>query len=176
MFDKLFGKKPKKPSSPMEVYLGLRGNLFALDPSSVKIAPDPELPTLWGILMEMSMGGVPITVVSLADGTTSLYTARGGGMIGMGAHKAVADMSRQFIAVAEQYLPQMAPITEFPTVALGHVKFYALSYKDGVFTTDQMENELETGQHPFSNLYGAGQNVITQMRLHQNTPAPPRDH
>jgi len=165
MFSKLF-KKAEKPTEPAEVYNGLRNQILNLKPSDAGIEPSNEMPNVWGILMETGYPQAVVTLISLADGTTSLYFSNGGGMIGGGQHETVAQASKSFVIAAEGYYPKMTLTESFPSPAIGRVKFYALTYS-GVYTIDIDENDLGNKKHELSPLFYYGQEVITQFRLVQ---------
>jgi hypothetical protein len=166
MLSKLSPKSPTPQPVPMpaQVYMDLRNMVLTLDPSKIGAKQSPETPHVWGMLMEMGYSQAPVTLVSLADGTTSLYFGNGGGMIGGGEHEAIAQASKAFIATSEKYFQRMTPTRSFPLPAVGRVKFYILTFS-GVYTVDVDENELGGGGHELSPLFASGQEVITQMRL-----------
>ncbi len=118
--------------------------------------------------MEMGRPQAVVTLVSLADGTTSLYFSNGGGILGGGEHAPVAQASKAFVSSAEPYLPAMAPAPAFPLPlpAVGEVKFYVLTF-EGIFTAEAGEQELGNRQHALSPLFYHGQAVLTQIRLMQ---------
>lgn len=165
MFSKLF-KKAQKTPEPAEVYNGLRNKILSLNPSDAGIQPSREMPNVWGVLMETGYPQALVTLVSLADGTTSLYFSNGGGMIGGGQHATVAQASKSFVVAAENYYQKMSLTESFPSPAIGKVKFYVLTYS-GVYTIDADENELGNKKHELSPLFYYGQDVITQFRLVQ---------
>lgn len=165
MFSKFF-KKAEKPAEPAEIYNGLRNRVLNLKPSDAGIKPSSEMPNVWGILMETGYQQAVVTLVSLADGTTSLYFSNGGGMIGGGKHATVADASKSFVVSAENYYQQMTLTESFPLPAIGRVKFYILTYS-GIYTIDIDENDLGNKKHELSPLFYFGQEVITQFRLVQ---------
>jgi hypothetical protein len=162
MFSKLF-KKSQKPAEPVEIYNGLRSQILSLEPSDAGIEPSGEMPNVWGILMETGYPQAIVTLVSLADGTTSLYFSNGGGMIGGGQHDTVAQASKSFVMAAENYYQQMTLTESFPLPAIGRVKFYVLTYS-GIYTIDIDENDLGNRRHELSPLFYYGQEVITQFR------------
>lgn len=165
MFSKFF-KKTQKPVEPAEVYSGLRNRVLNLDPKEVGLVQSSETPNVWGVLMETGYEEAVVTLVSLADGTTSLYFSNGGGMIGGGEHATVAQSTKSFVASAEKYYQQMTSTQSFPTPVIGRVKFYILTFS-GKFTMDVDENELGNGKNLLSPLFHSGQDVITQFRMTQ---------
>ena len=60
-----------------------------------------------------------MTLVALADGTTSLYFSNGGGMIGGGEHPRVAAATRRLVDVAARFLTVLSPATDFPLPPAG---------------------------------------------------------
>lgn len=164
----------KKPSpsptvpEPAPIYTELRNRILTLKPAEIGISPSPAVPHVWGVLMEMGHPQAVITLVSLADGTTSLYFSNGGGILGGGEHEPVAQASQAFVASTESYFPSMAPAPAFPLPlpAVGDVKFYVLTF-EGIFTAEANEQELGNRQHVLSPLFYHGQAVITQIRLMQ---------
>src|ERR1035437_6926854 len=70
-----------------DVYAGLREQILRLDPATAGMSQRPGGPIVWGALMEMGYPNGVATIVALADGTTSMYTSTGGGIIGGGAHR-----------------------------------------------------------------------------------------
>ena len=50
----------------------------------------PEHPDVAGLVADIPAEGGFVTIVGLADGTSRMYTSIGGGVIGAGAHAAVA--------------------------------------------------------------------------------------
>ena len=145
--------------------VGLRKKILSLDPASVGLHPSAELPQVWGVLMEMGFPDGAATIVSLADGTTSLYTSEGGGVIGGGEHAPVVAATRRFLAEAEK---TEAPLVSVPSNEVnlppaGVVSFVVLGYS-GTRVGEADEEELASMRHPLSGLYAAGQDVITALR------------
>jgi hypothetical protein len=104
------------------------------------------------------------TLVCLADGTTSLYTSTGGGIIGGGEHEAVALANAALLAVLEEHLPEMAPSTAASLPAPGRTVIQALTY-DGRRVFEAAEEELGEGRSTMSGVFYAAHDVITQLRL-----------
>ena len=151
---------------PVEVFTHLRNLVFQTPPETLGLARSEEYPLVWGAVMELGYVEAVATLISFADGTTSLVFSNGGGMIGGGQHNAVAEASRAFVTSAELYVEQMDPAEFAPLPAPGRVRFYILTF-EGVFTADADVVELEKEIHPLSPLYFSGQDVIAQLRLIQ---------
>ena len=109
-------------------------------------------------------GGRWATLVVIADGTTSLYTSTGGGIIGAGAHAAVAQAGQAWLSALEGHL-ELLPRTDRPGLpAAGHVVIRALTF-GGERAVEAPEADLGHGRDPASPLFHAAHAVITEMRL-----------
>jgi hypothetical protein len=113
--------------------------------------------------MEMGFAEGVATIATLADGTTSMYTSTGGGVIGGGEHESVTAAARRFLAEVEQTLEALSSESEPDLPPDGVVSFVALTYS-GRRTGGASEDELASMHHPLSRLYAAGQDVITALR------------
>ena len=121
----------------------------------------------WGVMMEMREGNATATVVAISDGTASIYLSNGGGYIGGGQRQeSIRQAAYNMLAVARQFQPLMDAMNatqNFPLPESDQIVFYVLT-DAGVFTASAPEREL-TGKHWLTNLYAAGQEIITQYRL-----------
>ena len=164
----LFGGKKSKTTSaevksPADVYLGLRSKALTVQPEMIGVPADGSL---LAILMETVQSGAVVTLVGMADGTTSLYFSNGGGIIGSGQHEPVAVATKAWLArAAAEFASSMTATTEFPLPAPGQARFY-LVYADRVLTAEAVENHLGYNRHPLSLLFHEGHKVINQVRLH----------
>jgi len=158
--DTLAGRRAR----PGDVYAGLRSHALALDPMSFR-RPDGE-PWSGALLamMEMGLPSATVTFVATADGAASMYTSTGGGVIGAGEHAAVRVAADRFRAVAAAARADLQRTTEFPGPLPGEVRFQ-LRTEDGGYTGVAPESALSTGRHALSELYAAGQDLITEIRL-----------
>ncbi len=166
MFSNFFKRFPKAPVSPAPapIYAELRKHILTLIPGEVGIVQSEGLANVWGVLMECGFPQAVATLVSLADGTTSLYFGNGGGIIGSGEYTAVARASQALVAHAEDYLNTMSSALSFPLPLLGQVRFYILTFS-GIFMAEADERELAGNNHRLSPLFYSAQDVITQIRL-----------
>jgi hypothetical protein len=107
-----FGKQKQhaQAQDPVAVYEGLRTMILTTDPAKVGLAATSELPNVWGVVVDWGMDPNVATVVALADGTASMYTSTGGGVIGAGGRPAVDAANRRLLGVAEAQLARFEPI------------------------------------------------------------------
>ncbi|MBN2146955.1 MAG: hypothetical protein JW726_06185 [Anaerolineales bacterium] len=155
-------------ANPAPIYLQLRNMILSLRPDQAGLRPTPAAPHVWGVLMETRYPQAVSTLVCLADGTTSLYFSTGGGMLGSGQHLPVARAAKKLVAAAEDYYLQAEATSEFALPADGMVQFCLLTYTRA-YSIQAEEKQLAGQQHPFSALFFAAHEVITQVRLLQES-------
>lgn len=113
--------------------------------------------------METGYPGAAASLVTFADGSTSLYFSAGGGVIGGGDHANVNQAARAFVAKAAEELEHFQPATDRPLPEEGMTRFY-LRTPAGLLTAAAKEVDLGEGRHPLSALFHAGHAVITPLR------------
>ncbi|KAA1395479.1 hypothetical protein [Aeromicrobium ginsengisoli] len=163
----MWGRKrdtPPTPDDDSEGSAGLRRLALSISPEDLGLTVDGDPDRVYGVLMETGYVAAVVTIVSLIDGTTSMYISTGGGTIGAGEHEPVAEATRAFVAMAQVLVGQTAPTTAFDLPGVGRVRFQLLTVGGGR-TAEAAEDDLGNGRHPLSPLFHAGQDVITQIRL-----------
>ncbi|HVV75489.1 MAG TPA: hypothetical protein VHC43_05585 [Mycobacteriales bacterium] len=150
--------------SPRELYDGLRGQALEIDPRRDGFEPTAELSRVWGALLETGYGTEVATLLSLSDGTTSLYTTTGFVIIGGGGHSQVVDATRQFLVAIEAALDELEPETTTTLPTDGQAVIRALTF-DGRRTVEAPEDDFGYDRHPLSPVFHAGQAVITELRI-----------
>lgn len=150
-------------NAPAEIYTDLRARAFGIEPAEVGLAPTPQLQKVFGLLMDLGYPEGTATVVGLSDGTTSLYTSSGGGVIGGGDHPAVAETTLRWLEIAEDVVDALDSTEDAPLPDAGQVAFTVLGY-GGRFRAVEEESTLEEGSSPLTPLFVAGHDVITELR------------
>ena len=146
-----------------DAYLDLRELILRTEPHRHGWAPSDRLPRVWGALVEVGLPDGPVTLVSLVDGTTSLYLGNGGGTIGAGEAAPIAEASLELLARLDASLVHLGPIWEFPLPETGQVRFVVLTYA-GSFGADAAESELVEGTHPLSAAFAAASDVLAGIQ------------
>jgi hypothetical protein len=158
---------PKK--SPAEVMRELRLRMLTSSPSDWGLKPTAEYPRVYGVLMDWPIDPGTVSVVSLSTGDASIYTTGSFGVIGGIAHKSVRKAAQNFVKDAENHYAESTPTTEYPYPQPGRIRFYLVCY-DGVRMIDADLETARSGADKCSDLYGAGQAVITELRLISDKP------
>jgi|ERR1700722_6892629 hypothetical protein len=151
-------------TSVEQVFHGLRSQVLDLDPAKAGLDRVTGDRRVWGALMEMGRSSGTATLVSLADGTTSLYTSTGGGIIGAGAHAQVTAATKLFLAAVEDHLSLLTPDTDSDVPVAGHVSIRALTYQ-GRYRAEAPEDDLGQNRHPLFAVFRAAHGVLTELRL-----------
>ncbi|MFL6783072.1 MAG: hypothetical protein ACJ8EI_07290 [Sphingomicrobium sp.] len=129
--------------------------------------PDLEPGRPYGVVMEFDVDGDTATLAAFGNGDCSIYFSFGGGTIGGGQHESSAAAAKRLVRLSEAYLPRLSRAIEQPRPGPGDVNFYVLT-TDGTFGVTRPEKGLTVGTDEFSELYSAGHDVITQLRLIQD--------
>jgi hypothetical protein len=115
-------------------------------------------------MMEIGLTKGIASCLAIADGTVSMYTSVGGGVLGAGSHAAVRGAAHRFRIVAADAGRHLQSTTAFPMPTPGEVRFHVRMGQDA-WTGAASEEALRTGRQPLSELYAAGQDLITEIRL-----------
>jgi hypothetical protein len=177
----MFGRKKRDeraagavPAAPADVYLGLR--TMALE-SVVRgtVTTTAAHPRVGGVVIDVPSSGGFATIVALGDNTTSLYTSVGGGTIGAGRHKRVADATHRLLAVIDAHLGLFSDSTDDALPDAGVVRFHVLA-RDRSTIADVAEDSFWTGaSHPLMPVIAATQELITAIRSVDVPPSTPTE-
>jgi hypothetical protein len=137
---------------------------FRVDPETIAVPDGQPWSGAAMAAMEFGLSDAVATIVAIADGTVSMYLSTGGGAIGAGGHAAVKAAADRFRTVAADSRGLLQRTEDFPLPETGQVRFHTRS-ADGDFTGFAEEAALRSGRHPLSPLYGAGQDLLTEIRL-----------
>ena len=152
------------PAAPADVFVALRNQLLSLDPDSVGIRPAGSGAATWGCVMDTGYPNGVATLVCLRDGTTSLYTSSGFGIIGGESHQSVVGENARLLAVLEEHLDQMAPSMDHTLPREGRTIIRALTFA-GQRLIEAPDDDLGNGRSALSPVFHAAHAVITQLRL-----------
>jgi hypothetical protein len=147
-----------------EVYQDLRSMALQVDLATIAIADDEPWSGAAVAVMEFVISDTVATIVATADGAVSMYLSNGGGVIGAGEHAAVRPAADRFRNVAADSRGLLQRAEDFPLPETGQVVFHVRT-GDGDFSGGAEESALRAGRHPLSPLYGAGQDLLTEIRL-----------
>lgn len=118
------------------------------------------------VVMDWSMDSGAATLVAFDDGTTSLYTSTGGGVIGAGSHDAVRDAAGQFRAEAERMLTEFTVVPAndpFSLPPANAVSFYVITDSATLRAGPIEVSRLIAGDHPLAALGNMAQLSIAAI-------------
>lgn len=110
------------------------------------------------VLADMDFGVVGTTILVSKEGDASLYTTKGGAIMGGGQHEHIRAAAQKLLAQAAKHLKSMTPTTTFPFPTGGNVRFYVRTSKQILMAEGPIEKMLDNG-HPLSPLFGAAMDV-----------------
>ena len=146
-------------------YLGLRSMAFTIDPDTISFRPDSPVHGAWCAVMDFGLSSETATLVAIGDGTVSMYTSSGGGVIGAGSHEAVWVAATRFLEAAAGAAPLMHAASGVPpTPEPGHVRLSVRTF-DRTLSEDVPEDAVQRGRHQLAPFYAAGQDLLTEVRL-----------
>ena len=118
----------------------------------------------WEVIMEMGLPQALVSLVSLKDGTASLYFSDGRAVTGTAQDQGVGVASKNLVMVSNGYLSGLSKTQVHPLPEIGKVRFYLLS-ESGIFSSEQVDKEeLADGAHSLSGLFYLANEVITALR------------
>ena len=158
-----FCETPAKPYVQAPIYKKLRAQALAFTAADAR-----SKAAVYGVVMEIGYPEAVATLVSLADGTTSLYFSNGGGKIGAEDSPKVAAASKQLVSESAADLDKRTPTVETPLPLLDHTRFYLLT-TSGLRTGEALEETLSDQKHPLSQLFYWAQAVLTEIRLQETS-------
>jgi hypothetical protein len=103
--------KGDRVREPAPTYVGMRQLALEQTPSAVS-AEGTDHPDVLGILVDIPSGADFLSITALADGTTSMYTSTGGGVIGAGAHESVRRATAALLRTLQAMIDQLPPSDE----------------------------------------------------------------
>jgi hypothetical protein len=150
-------------SPPDQMGRELRTMFLSTKPELLSIKPNIEYPRVFGVAMDWPIGEHIATLVSLSDGTASLYTTSTFGIIGGAGHASVKSAAQRFVKASDHYFSDTAVTTAHPYPGKERVRFFLLAF-DGLRTVETEAAPIYSGSGKYSSLFGDGQAVLTELR------------
>lgn len=133
-------------------------------PERLGFKPEKDYPKVYGVLTDWNMGDVTVSILALKDGAASLYTTSTFGVIGGEGHDAVRQAAERCVKMAGPHYDDGKAVADFAYPKKNQVYFYLLTY-DGVRLCIGDVEEIDRGTDRTASLFGAAQDVLTQLRL-----------
>lgn len=152
------------PKNAADAGRELRKMALTTPAGQLGFAPDNDYPNVYGILTDWNLGDQTASILSMKDGTASLYTNSTRAIIGGHAHDNVRQAAERYVKLAGQYYDDSREVTDFAYPEPSQVYFYLLTY-DGVRLCVGDEIGIDQGTDPTRSLFAAAQEVLTQLRL-----------
>ena len=160
-------EEPKK--DPKDAGRDLRNMFLTTPPETVGIQPSGEYPRVWAVAMDWPIDDQIATVVSLSDGSASVYTTGTFGIIGGIGHETVRTAAKKFVKEADRYYDDSTPTRDFSYPPLDHVRFFLVTFH-GVRVIETDLSSVTERRGKYSTLFDLAQDVIGQLRMVSNGP------
>ena len=167
-----FKKNKEKPNedkggqapTPADMYHELRTMALSIKASQIGVEPGNEHP-VYGAVIDMVFGEATATMISMLDGTVSLYYSSGGGIIGVGErYGEVREHSFILLANAVQLLEYFSVTEDYSLPEEENSCFAFFLTEDGVYKADfHMDRDDEGEEYNFLN--HLIQNLLTSIRV-----------
>lgn len=145
--------------------MGLRELAFKLDATDAKqmglgnLEPSQVL----AVVTELGYPKAVVTLVTIADGSASLYFSSGGGIVGAGQNPGPAQAAQAVVQEASKYLFAFKKAKDHALPQIGGVRFNILT-GEGLFFIEVPEADFH-GHHSLTSLYDATQALIAEIRM-----------
>jgi hypothetical protein len=143
----------------------LRGLFLHVTPAEMKLEPTEVLPHVWAAMMEWKMAKAVVSLVAIAEGSTSLYFSTGGGVIGGHSYESVRAANAKFLEAAERFLQAGTFVSrDKPLDAVDGAVCFVVRTFDGMSVARDTQKRIEKRESPLWPLYHLGHDVITALR------------
>jgi hypothetical protein len=154
--------EPDRAPGRAEAFAALRSRALHTEPASLGLSPGLGSAQVFGVIMDTTYAPGTATLVVLTDGTVSLCTSTGGGVLGAGGQERVAAAARRLLTAAEGQLSRFAPGGGDELPRAGETRITVRTYS-GPLSLTAPEEELGGGRHPLSPVFYAAYRVITEL-------------
>lgn len=155
-------EEPKK--DPKDAGRALRNTFLTTSAEKVDIRPSEEYPRIWGVAVDWPIGdGQIATIVSLSDGSASVYTTGTFGIIGGIGHETVRAAAKKLVKQADRYFDESAPTQDLSYPTLDHVRFFLTTFH-GVRVIETDLASLSERRSKYFTFFDSAQDVLTQLR------------
>jgi hypothetical protein len=110
------------------------------------------------------MGNAIVTVVSFTSGDASVYMSTGQAFIGGYTYETVTNAAKKFVKEASNYITKAVKTESIVPTTDAKVDFYFLTPSGNYYIEDD-SSQIENGTSELSNLFAAGNEVITAYRF-----------
>ena len=147
-----------QPYELSETYSGLRALVLEINTEQATAQGD-----VLALIMETGYPEAVMTLVAVADGTTSIYFSNGGGILGAGEYPQVQEVALEVLAEGDAYRSLLKKTKEAPLPSPSYTHFHLVT-TDGILTGQALEEQLGNEQHELSPLFFACHKLIAYVR------------
>jgi len=155
-------EEPKKDQK--DAGRDLRKMFLTTPPEQFDIQPSEDYPRIYGIAMDWPIGENIATVISLSDGSASVYTTDTFGTIGGVGVESVRTGAKKFVKEADRHYADSVATHDLSYPSPDHVRFFLVTFH-GVRLIETDLRSLQEGRGKYATLFNLAQDVIGQLRM-----------
>lgn len=157
------GARPPTYPGLADIYLGLRSGILN-ERAARASAAEGRVGKVWAVMTEMAINDIPMTLLTVIDGTTSLYFGNGGGRLGLGNIGQIQQAAEDFLSQAQFDVAHATPVSHADLPAAGMMQFYFLT-PSALLKAEGPLNAIQEGWHRLAVLGAKANDVLTAYRL-----------
>ncbi len=142
----------------------LRKMFLTTPPEQFDIQPSEDYPRVCGIAMDWPIGENIATVISLSDGSASVYTTSTFGILGGIGAESVRTAAKKLVKEADRHYADSIATHDVSYPSLDHVRFFLVTFR-GVRLIETDLRPLQEGRGKYATLFNLAQDVIGQLRM-----------
>jgi hypothetical protein len=155
-------EEPKK--NPKGIGRELRNMFLTTPPEKAGIQSSRDYPRVCGIAMDWPVGENIATVISLSDGSASVYTTDTFGIIGGIGVESVRTAAKSLVKEADRYYDDSVATHDFSYPSLDHVRFFLITFQGVRFIETDLRS-LQEGRGRYAALFNLAQDVIGRLLI-----------
>jgi len=139
-------------SEALNDYLKWRDVVFSVTRAQGEDGPD-QPDRVYGVIMDVGLSNdFVITVTAFATGESSLRTTVGGGALGLGGDKFIAEQAKQIVTLAQSIMKTTRRMNNHDLPRGKKVYFYFLT-PSGLTLTESTVEEVHSQTHPLHEMF-----------------------
>lgn len=153
----------QKEEGASQAMRDLRLKALQTKPEDLQLSEPKSKSQAYGVMMDMCFSEGCATLVTYSTGDASLYTSKGGGIIGGGGHEKVHAAALRFNKVAERFVKGAEKSVDLSFPGAGRMKFYILTW-EGTYIWYMEESDINNNDFYLMPLFLAANDVLTELR------------
>lgn len=145
------------------LYADMRAHALATTPQMLGINVPEDVRTVYGVVIDWSIGNSVATIVAFANGDAGLYLNIPGGIIGGEMPEAVQEAARQLVSQAQTMFDLTVDRAEAPVATTNEVRFSLITNR-GIRIAAEPTPNIEGRTSPWNPLFDRSNELLATIR------------